>query len=100
MLASAAATWSATARAQASKSSFDQWVAAFRPRARARGISDATYPRVMGNIKPDTTVFELIPSHPQSNEQPWHYLNRRLSDWRITTASERPKEYAPLFTPY
>jgi len=32
MLAAAAATWSATARAQASKSSFDQWVAAFRAR--------------------------------------------------------------------
>src|SRR5262249_56141147 len=60
MLAAAVATWSATARAQASKSSFDQWVAAFRARAHARGISDATYTRVMGNIKPHTTVFDLI----------------------------------------
>src|SRR6266446_1378061 len=97
MLAVAAATWSATARAQASKSSFDQWVAAFRARARARGISDATYTRVMGNIKPDTTVFELIRSQPEFNEQLWQYLNRRVSDWRITTGKEKAKEYAPLF---
>ncbi|HEX8810323.1 MAG TPA: lytic murein transglycosylase [Xanthobacteraceae bacterium] len=97
MLAAAAATWSATARAQASTSSFDQWVAAFRARARARGISDATYTGVMGNIKPDTTVFELIRSQPEFNEQLWQYLNRRVSDWRITTGKEKAKEYAPLF---
>lgn len=97
MLAAAAATWSATARAQASKSSFDQWVAAFRGRARARGISDATYTRVMGNIKPDTTVFELIRFQPEFNEQLWQYLNRRVSDWRITTGKEKAQEYAPLF---
>src|SRR5499433_3455360 len=97
MLAAAVATWSATARAQASKSSFDQWVAAFRARAHARGISDATYTRVMGHIKPDTTVFELIRSQPEFNEQLWQYLNRRVSDWRITTGKEKAKEYAPLF---
>ena len=51
----------------------------------------------MGNIKPDTTVFELIRSQPEFNEQLWQYLNRRVSDWRITTGKEKAKEYAPLF---
>ena len=88
MLAAAVATGSATARAQASKSSFDQWVAAFRARAHARGISDATDTRVMGKIKPETTDFELIRSQPEFNEQLWQYLNRRVSDWRITTGKE------------
>src|ERR1700747_3892630 len=97
MLAVAMAASSATARAQASKSPFGQWVAAFRARARARGISDATYTRVMGHIKPDTTVFELIRSQPEFNEQVWQYLNRRVSDWRITTGKEKAKEYPPLF---
>src|SRR6266576_3929698 len=97
MLAVAAATWSATARAQASKSSFDQWVATFRARARARGISDATYTRVMGSIRPDTAVFELNRFQPEFNEQLWQYLNRRVSDWRITTGKEKAQEYAPLF---
>jgi membrane-bound lytic murein transglycosylase B len=51
----------------------------------------------MGNIKPDTTVFELIRSQPEFNEQLWQYLNRRVSDWRITTGKEKAQEYAPLF---
>jgi membrane-bound lytic murein transglycosylase B len=93
----APAIWTGTAAAQNSKSGFDQWVAAFRARARARGISDATYTRVMSNIKPDTAVFELDRSQPEFKEQIWQYLNRRVSDWRITTGKEKAKEYAPLF---
>ena len=96
MLAGAAAAWSTVARAQASQSAFEQWVAAFRARARARGIADATYSRVMGNIRPDTTVFELIRKQPEFNEQLWQYLNRRVSDWRIVTGREKAKEHAPL----
>ncbi len=75
---------------------FDQWVATFRARARARGISDATYTRVMGGLKPDTAVFELNRAQPEFNEQLWQYLNRRVSDWRIVTGKEKAKEYAPL----
>src|SRR5713226_9077635 len=97
LLAGAMATWSTRAPAQGSKSAFDQWVAAFRTRARARGISDATYTRVMSNIKPDTAVFDLNRSQPEFSEQLWQYLNRRVSDWRITTGKEKAKEYAPLF---
>ena len=41
------------ARAQGARP-FPQWVEEFRPRALARGISDATYTRVMGSLKPDT----------------------------------------------
>jgi membrane-bound lytic murein transglycosylase B len=51
----------------------------------------------MGNIKPDTSVFELNRSQPEFNEQVWQYLNRRVSDWRIVTGKEKAKEYAPLF---
>jgi lytic murein transglycosylase len=51
----------------------------------------------MGSIKPDTAVFELNRSQPEFNEQLWQYLNRRVSDWRITTGKEKAKEYAPLF---
>ena len=51
----------------------------------------------MGNIKPDTKVFELIRSQPEFKEQLWQYLNRRVSDWRIVTGKEKATEYAPLF---
>jgi lytic murein transglycosylase len=51
----------------------------------------------MTTIKPDTTVFELKRYQPEFNEQLWQYLNRRVSDWRITTGKEKAKEYARLF---
>jgi lytic murein transglycosylase len=80
----------------ASAASFSQWVEAFRTRARARGISDATYTRVMSAIKPDTSVYALDRAQPEFTEEVWQYLNRRVSDWRILTGKERAKEYAPL----
>ena len=43
LLAGALAAYSAPTWAQGSKSGFEQWVEAFRARARARGVSDATY---------------------------------------------------------
>ena len=39
---------------------FAHWVANFRPRALARGISEQTYDRVMGAVKPDTSVYAQI----------------------------------------
>lgn len=76
---------------------FDQWIAAFRSKALARGISDATYDRVMTGLKPDMGVFALQRSQPEFKEQLWQYLNRRVSEWRIVTGRERAKQYAPLF---
>lgn len=84
------------AAATAPRMPFAQWVEAFRPRARAHGISDATYNRVMGSIKPDTSVYELDAAQPEFQEEVWQYLNRRVSDWRITTGKERAREYASL----
>src|SRR6478609_12111669 len=39
---------------------FDQWRDAFRARALAKGISDATYTRVMGRIERDMSVFKQM----------------------------------------
>jgi membrane-bound lytic murein transglycosylase B len=90
-LASAGAT-----QAQSSSIPFPQWVAAFRGRALARGISGATYDRVMASVKPDTTVFEQIRNQPEFKEEIWQYINRRVSDWRIITGKEKAKEHAAL----
>jgi membrane-bound lytic murein transglycosylase B len=84
MAASSAPAWAQ------GKSGFEQWVEAFRARARARGISDATYTRVMSNIKPDTAVFELNRSQPEFKEQVWQYLNRRApAPWVIPSGCRR-----------
>ena len=83
-------------RAQTASGSFEAWRDSFRQRAAARGVSEATYGRVMGSIKPDTSVYAQIRSQPEFNEALWQYINRRVSDWRIITGKARAKEYAPL----
>src|SRR5262245_35693120 len=96
-VAAAATTVSHRAAAQSSHMPFAQWVSKFRARALGRGVSGATYDRVMGSVKPDTTVFAEIRNQPEFNEKIWQYLNRRVSDWRIVTGKEKAKEYASLF---
>ena len=86
----------ANASAQSSSMPFPQWVAAFRSRALARGVSEKTYDSVMGGLKPDTSVYALQRSQPEFQEQTWQYLNRRVSDWRITTGKEVAKEHAAM----
>src|SRR6185295_15426109 len=82
--------------AQQAAQPFEVWLGAFHAKTSAKGISDATFTRVLGNIKPDLTVFREIRSQPEFNQQLWQYLNRRVSDWRIQTGQERAKTYAPL----
>jgi membrane-bound lytic murein transglycosylase B len=82
--------------AHAAAMPFEVWIERFRARARARGISDATYTGVMGRVKPDTAVFTLQGDQPEFREELWQYLNRRVSDWRIETGKERFKEYGAL----
>jgi lytic murein transglycosylase len=97
LTAAASLTLPSGVLAQSAAQPFEQWVAAFRARALARGISEGTYARVMGSVKPDNSVFAAIRSQPEFNEQLWQYLNRRVSDWRIITGKERLQELAPLF---
>jgi peptidoglycan lytic transglycosylase B len=84
------------ALAQSSRLTFAQWVERFRPRARARGVSEATYNRVIGTLKPDTEVYALQRSQPEFREPMWQYINRRVSDWRIITGKARAVEHAAL----
>jgi len=93
---SAGAKTSKAART-AKKLSFDEWVAAFRAKAQARGITEATYTRVMRGLKPDRTGLQAIGNQPEFHEELWQYLNRRVSDWRIIAGRQKAKEDAALF---
>src|SRR5262245_52007086 len=96
-VAGAAAVLTLTGAAHAqSRTPFAQWVATFRARALARGISGDTYDRVMGSIKPDTTVFAQVSNQPEFQEEVWQYINRRVSEWRIIAGKEKAKEHAAL----
>src|ERR1700722_4487565 len=75
--------------AKAEAPPFDQWILAFRAKAMARGITEETYTRVMRGVRPDTTGLEAIHNQAEFNEQLWQYINRRVSDWRITAGREK-----------
>jgi lytic murein transglycosylase len=94
MLAAAASL--ALSGAANAQSAFSNWVAGFRPRALRRGISEQTYDRVMGAVKPDTSVYELQRKQPEFTEQLWQYINRRCSEFRVNTGRERGREHAAL----
>jgi len=81
------------ARAQ---TGFEAYVTRLKPKALARGVSAATYDRVVGNLKPDTSVYDLMNNQDEFNEALWQYLNRRVSDFRITSGKEKAREFAPL----
>lgn len=85
------------ALAQSAAQPFTVWVEKFRARARARGISDAVYSKVMVGLKPDTSVYAQDRAQPEFQEETWQYINRRVSDWRIATGRKRAAEYAGLF---
>jgi peptidoglycan lytic transglycosylase B len=87
----------AVAALAAAPPGFDQWRDSFRARAIARGISDATWTRIMGRIEPDMSVFKQMRNQPEFNEQIWQYINRRVSDWRIIAGKEALKKNEALF---
>jgi lytic murein transglycosylase len=68
----------------------------FKARARARGVSDATYARATAGLTMDPEVLELQRRQAEFTDQLWQYLNRRVSEWRITTGRQRLAEHAAL----
>lgn len=81
----------------AAPAGFNQWRDAFRARALAKGVSDGTYTRVMGNIEPDMSVFRQMRNQPEFKEQVWQYINRRVSDWRIINGKEALRKNEAVF---
>ncbi|WP_048756156.1 lytic murein transglycosylase, partial [Afipia felis] len=76
---------------------FDSWRESFRAKALAKGVSDATYTRVMGRIEPDMSVFAQMGNQPEFKEELWQYINRRVSDWRIRAGKEALRQHGALF---
>ncbi len=86
-----------TAFAQTAALPFPAWVAKFKARALARGVSSEVYDQVMAGVVPDKSVYAADKAQPEFQEQVWQYLNRRVSEWRIETGRKRAAEYAGLF---
>jgi membrane-bound lytic murein transglycosylase B len=76
---------------------FDAWREHFHGRALAKGITEATWNRAMAHVQPDTSVFKEFASQPEFTEETWQYINRRVSDWRITNGRIALKNNEALF---
>src|SRR5262245_63569535 len=92
LAAAALAIGAGPASPAAAGTPFPQWVASFKPRALARGVSEATYTRVMRGLKPDTSVYALNRSQPEFTETLFFFSSRRrhtrcLSDWSSDVCS-------------
>jgi membrane-bound lytic murein transglycosylase B len=76
---------------------FEQWRDRFRVHALAKGVSEATWTRVMARIEPDMSVFRELRNQPEFNEELWQYINRRVSDWRIVNGRDALRKTEALF---
>ncbi|WP_315774671.1 MULTISPECIES: lytic murein transglycosylase [unclassified Bradyrhizobium] len=83
--------------AAAAPAEFEAWRDGFRARALAKGISAATWTRVMARLEPDMTVFKEMRNQPEFKEQLWQYINRRVSDWRVINGKIALQKNEALF---
>lgn len=97
MTARAQGSAATPADAPAATMGFREWVAQFRAHATGRGVSAATYDRVMASIEPDTSVYKSDKAQPEFQEPIWRYVDRRASEYNTTTGKKRIQEQAALF---
>ena len=76
---------------------FRTWVGTFRPRALGRGVSAATYDRVMNAVVPETSVYKSDKSQPETQEPIWRYVDKRTNEYNVTTGKKRMVEYSALW---
>jgi lytic murein transglycosylase len=83
--------------AQVSDHAFADWVRLFRPIAVSKGVSGATWDRVMGAIEPDASVYQHDKAQPEVQEPIWRYIDRRTSEWNVETGKKRIRDFATLW---
>ncbi len=76
---------------------FVRWTETFRPRALAKGVSPATWDRVMTGMIPDEAVFKFDKAQPEVQEPIWRYIDKRSNEYNVTTGKKRIVEHAALF---
>lgn len=67
----------------AQSTSFDAWVRALWPAARAKGVSSRTFNNAFRNITPDEKVLKSASRQPEFTQAVWDYLDRAVSEKRV-----------------
>lgn len=72
----------------ASNARFDAWITAFRPRAKAAGISDRTFERAFRGVRYDPDVIKRDRNQSEFTKTLWDYLDSAASDTRIANGKQ------------
>ena len=75
---------------------FQKWVADFRKEAISRGIRSATADRALAGVAPVKRVIELDRRQPEFTQTFWTYLDRGVSDERVSKGREMLAKHAAL----
>lgn len=79
-----------------SQQGFENWVASFRPRALAQGISDATFDAAFRGVVFDTDVIEKDRNQSEFVKPIWEYLDKAVSDKRVSNGLKALREHRKL----
>src|SRR5690606_33582255 len=77
--------------------SFDSFIAGFRSKAMAAGVTAATYDAAMGGLTPDPRVPDLVTSQPEFTTPMWDYIEGRVTSGRIARGKAAMARNEPLF---
>ncbi|MGY6534414.1 MAG: lytic murein transglycosylase [Pararhodobacter sp.] len=88
------ATRLATATPANRPAAFDSWIAGFRPRALAEGISGATFDRAFASVGRNEDSIRREAHQPEFTRPIWAYLDSAVSDTRIENGQRMLREHA------
>jgi len=91
------AVFSASTFGSALAASPSEWVRSFWPTAKAAGISRATYDGALRNFRPDPDVIKKSRSQPEFKTKIWHYMDRMVSDERLSEGARVLGEHRHIF---
>lgn len=81
-----------------SEAGFENWVAAFRPRALAEGVSARTFDRAFRSVRYSAEVIDRDRRQGEFTRAIWDYLDRAVSDERVANGKAALKTYRKLLS--
>ncbi|MFQ6546428.1 lytic murein transglycosylase [Aestuariibius sp. 2305UL40-4] len=79
-----------------SNEGFNRWIDGFRARARAQGISDATFDAAFRNVRYNADVIQRDRNQSEFTKTLWDYLDSAVSDTRIRNGRAALERHGPV----
>ncbi len=94
----ACATFFGMGTALAQENDFEAWLAGFRAEAAAAGIQSEVLDEAFAGLSINSRVYELNDNQPEFSRAIWDYLDRAVSETRVSNARVKIAEHRPLLT--